>query len=122
MKIPESVRIGGVEYRVREDCPALNDGENLLYGRINYRANEIELSEIVKGHQKKCIVLWHEILHGIREHAGLEIADEEKVVEMFARGIYQVLQDNGGRLFDLKEVNGTGAEAGPYADGGADNG
>jgi len=45
--------------------------------------------------------LWHEILHGIREHAGLEIENEEEIVEMFSKGIYQVLQDNGNLLFDL---------------------
>ena len=51
----------------------------------------------------RCITLLHEILHGIRNHAGLEIEDEEAIVDMFARGIYQVLQDNGERLFDLKK-------------------
>ena len=39
----------------------------------------------------------------------MEIENEEKVVEMFAKGIYQVLQDNGARLFDIKETKG-GAE------------
>jgi hypothetical protein len=53
-------------------------------------------------HQKKCITLLHEILHGIRENSGIDVKNEEDVVEMFARGIYQVLQDNGKRLFDLK--------------------
>ena len=51
---------------------------------------------------RRCQTLWHEILHGIRNHAGLVIENEEEVVEMFAKGIYQVLQDNGARLFDLK--------------------
>lgn len=103
MKIPAEVRIGGVEYTVVEDCPSLNDGQNLLYGEIDYRDSEIRLTDIVKGHQTKCITLWHEILHGIRNHAGLEIENEEEVVEMFAKGIYQVLQDNGGRFFDLRQ-------------------
>ena len=103
MKLPESVRIGGVEYEVIDNVPSLNDGENLLLGQINYRDNTISLSDIAQGHQMKCITLWHEILHGIRNHAGLEIENEEDVVDMFARGIYQVLQDNGSRLFDLKD-------------------
>ncbi len=42
-------------------------------------------------------------MHGIREHAGIEIANEEAVVDMSAKGIYQVLQDNGKRLFDIAE-------------------
>ena len=103
MKIPEHVRIGGVEYEVIDNVAGLNDGQNVLAGEINYNDSVIRLNEVVAGHQMKCITLWHEILHGIRNHAGIEIADEETVVELFARGIYQVLQDNGARLFDLKE-------------------
>lgn len=103
MKIPESVRIGGVEYEVIDNVSGLNDGQNVLAGEISYNDSVIRLNEAVAGHQMKCITLWHEILHGIRNHAGIEIEDEETVVEIFARGIYQVLQDNGARLFDLKE-------------------
>lgn len=108
MKIPESVRIGGVEYEVIDNVPSLNDGQNLLLGQINYHDNNIKLSDVAQGHQMKCITLWHEILHGIRNHAGLDIENEEDVVDMFARGIYQVLQDNGARLFDLKGGGGNG--------------
>ena len=49
------------------------------------------------------MTLWHEILHGIREHANMQIENEEAIVEMFSKGIYQVLQDNGRRLFDIVE-------------------
>lgn len=103
MNIPKSVRIGGVEYEVRYE-PNLRLDNKLCYGAINYDNSVITLSETDgTGHQMRCITLLHEILHGIRNHAGIEIEDEETVVDMFARGMYQVLQDNGGRLFDLKE-------------------
>lgn len=104
MKIPESIRIGGVEYAViREPFLSLDGRE--LYGMIDYHQNVIALSENVgMSHEKECLTLWHEIFHGIVNHFGLALEDEEQVVEMFARGVYQVLQDNGGRLFDLKEV------------------
>jgi hypothetical protein len=104
MKIPESIRIGGVEYAVRyaENVRIVND---IVYGMIDYDKCEITLSTTDGNSiQHQCITLWHEILHGIRNHNGMEIEDEEKIVDMFAKGIYQVLQDNGGRLFDLKEV------------------
>lgn len=105
MKIPKSVRIGGVEYPV-VFVPNLNTGVQMAYGHINFDDSVIELSDTCgTGHQKRCVVLWHEILHGIREHAGLEIENEEDVVDMFAKGIYQVLQDNGGRFFDLANVD-----------------
>lgn len=102
MKIPESVRIGGVEYPVVY-VDNLNNGVQLAYGHIDYENCKIELSNNVgTAHEKRCVTLWHEILHGIRNHAGLEIENEEEVVNMFAKGIYQVLQDNGGRLFDIE--------------------
>lgn len=102
MKLPNKVRIGGVEYPVVYK-PYLNDGSNLAYGHIDYEKSLISLSETIElGDEKKCIVLWHEILHGIRNHAGLEIENEEEVIDMFSKGIYQVLQDNANRFFDIE--------------------
>lgn len=101
MKIPDSVRIGGVEYKVQYE-PNVRNGNQLCYGQISYDDSTITLSATDgTGHQMRSITLWHEILHGIRNHAGLAVENEEEVVDMFARGIYQVLQDNGKRLFDL---------------------
>lgn len=107
MKIPKSIRIAGVEYTV-DLIPNLNNGTNMAYGHIDYGNSCIELSDTLGvEHQKRCVTLWHEILHGIREANGMEIKNEEAVVEMFARGIYQVLQDNGKRFFDIKESEDT---------------
>lgn len=106
MKIPESIRIGGVEYAV---CfpDHLANGANLAYGHISFEDAIIELSGTIgTSHQKRCLTLWHEIIHGIVEHANMDLAnsDEEAIVDTIAKGVYQVLQDNGGRLFDLREV------------------
>lgn len=103
MKIPENIRIGGVDYEIRyEDNVVIRN--DVCYGTINYEESTITLSDTRgTGHQHRCITLWHEILHGIRNHAGLEIKNEEAIVDMFAKGIYQVLQDNGKQLFDIKE-------------------
>lgn len=105
MNIPKSVRINGVEYAVLQDCKNLNDGIHCLRGQICYRKCTIELAEGL-AHQTACMTLIHEILHGIVEASGQAIEEEESVIELFARGLYQVLQDNGERLFDLeiKEV------------------
>ena len=40
MKIPNSVRIGGVEYTVKREAN-LNDGVNMLYGRVEWEPGEI---------------------------------------------------------------------------------
>jgi hypothetical protein len=104
MKIPESIRIAGVEYKVVL-VPHLNTGVHMAYGHIDFENSVISLSDTVgTEHQKRCRILWHEILHGIRENNGMEIENEEAVVDMFAKGIYQVLQDNGARLFDLNNM------------------
>lgn len=103
MKIPNSIRIHGVEYAVKL-VSNLNNGTKVCYGGIDYDNACIELSATHgTEHQKRCLILWHEILHGICEANGMTIENEEAVVDMFAKGIYQVLQDNGARLFDLKE-------------------
>lgn len=105
MKIPESVRIGGVEYAVQYKDD-LRIGNDLCYGYISYDDSTITLSgNDGTGHQRRCVTLWHEILHGIQEHSGIQVENEEEVIEMFSKGIYQVLQDNGRRLFDLKDAS-----------------
>ena len=102
MKIPDSIRIGGIEYAI-DKVPNLRDGNKLLYGQIDYDSSQIHMSDTdCKSHDMYCITLLHEILHGIQDHSGVKIENEEAVVDMLAKGIYQVLQDNAPRLFDLK--------------------
>ncbi len=103
MKIPNSVRIGGIEYAI-EHKENVRNGKQLCYGVIHYDDSTITLSTSDgAGHQQQCLTLWHEILHGIWEHASHHIADEEEVVEIISKGIYQVLQDNGRRFFDIAD-------------------
>ena len=105
MKIPESVRIGGIDYQVCQTS-RLNNGKQICYGHIDYEKAQIELNpDVCNSPQFQGQVLWHEVLHGIANHANLSIDSgiEENIIDTFAKGIYQVLQDNGKRLFDLKE-------------------
>lgn len=112
MKIPDSIRIAGVEYEVVV-VPHLMNGAVAAYGHIDFENSRIALSDTFgTEHQKRCLILWHEILHGIREANGMEIDNEEQIVEMFAKGIYQVLQDNGARLFDLSGSKSEGGQRG----------
>lgn len=103
MKIPNSVRIGGTEYTV-EFVENLNNGVNVCYGHIDFELCKIELNSSMNiGHEKACKIFLHEVMHGIVEHFGFKLENEEEIVDMFAKGIYQVLQDNGRRLFDIKD-------------------
>lgn len=102
MKIPERIRIGGVEFSVIVE-PKLNDGERMLAGEIRHMKCQIAIAE-ESSHEYRCLSVWHEIMHGIEEQAQLDLGNQrERVIEAFARGVYQVLQDNGGRLFDLEK-------------------
>ena len=109
MKIPESIRIGGVEYAVIRE-QNVRHGAQLCYGKISFEESTIQLSESENmDHQRKCVTLLHEILRGVM-HAfgtGVDLEDdaEEAVVTVLAKGLYQVLQDNGGRLFDLRSAD-----------------
>ena len=100
MKLPNSIRICGVEFEVIVE-PRLNDGERMLAGQIRHMDCQICVND-ESSHEYKCLSLWHEIMHGIEEQAQLDLGENrEKIVEAFARGVYQVLQDNGRRLFDI---------------------
>lgn len=109
MKIPNEVRLNGVDYTVKL-ASGLNDGERVLDGLIDYNMSEISLNPSVQGYQALCITFLHEIFHGILYHFTCapvkddenRIPDtEEELVELLARGTYRFLQDNGGKLFDL---------------------
>lgn len=104
MKIPESIRIGGVEYEIQHK-ELVRIENNICYGSIDYSESVINLSDgDGGGHQHQCVTLWHEILHGIFNHACMKVENEEEIVEVLAKGIYQVLQDNGRRLFDIADA------------------
>lgn len=93
MRIPERVRIGGVDYAVIHE-ERLNNGQNLAYGRIDYDKAEIRLAEHLQSAQGECQTLLHEILHGIANHFGLAINEEEDSIDKLASGLYMVLKDN----------------------------
>ena len=107
MKIPKQIRIGGVEFDVITES-RLNDGQKLLAGQYRPMDCQIAVAEECS-YEYKCLSLWHEIMHGIEGQAQLDLGDDrERIIEAFARGVYQVLQDNGKRLFDISTTNKEG--------------
>ena len=101
MKLPEKIRIGGVEFEIVKEN-RLNDGQRMLAGQFRPMDCQISIATDA-AYQYQCLSLWHEIMHGIEDQHQLELGeDRERIIEAFAKGVYQVLQDNGGRLFDLR--------------------
>jgi hypothetical protein len=94
MQTPSKVRIGGVDFVIAFKSRLLSDDDKLLCGQIHHRTSEIFINSDL-GEEMQYITLLHEVLHGIAEHAQLELGDHgETVIDVFARGIYQVAKDN----------------------------
>lgn len=90
MKIPDKIKIGYKDYTV-ELLNALDDGAILLYGRIDYHKEIIELQKTYT-HNQKCCTLIHEVIHGVDEMNGIGLK-ENQVIKL-AKGLYQVIKDN----------------------------
>ena len=96
MKLPEKIRIAGVDYDVKM-VNYLNNGVNLAYGHIDFVKNTISLSATEPMSVGSTgITLLHEILHGVLQHYGTAVTleNEENVIDVFAKGLYQVIRDN----------------------------
>lgn len=100
MKIPTSVRINGVDYKI-DYVNGLNDGTRVAYGIADYANSEISLNPEVQEHQHMCVTLWHEILHIILDNAQIETEDDEYLIQTLATGIYQVISDNIDKFYNL---------------------
>jgi len=89
--LPASVRIGGTDYAVIE-VKGLRDGSTDLNGHILYNESEIRVEAEMTAHNK-WVTVWHEVIHGILEHAGHGHHEETMVIAL-GYGISQVLRDN----------------------------
>lgn len=97
MNIPNKVRIQGLEYSV-EQIYGLSDGAKVLTGEIWHMMLRIRLQS-EQAPQRAAVTLWHEILHAVIEQNGLELEDEEHVVDTLAFAVYQILEDNVERFY-----------------------
>jgi len=100
IKVPNKLFIAGHLFTIEQDVDNLDiDGQR---ARIDYKRLRILLNL-----QKKESVLSegfiHEILHGIDEVYLNSQIDNENIIEPFAEGIWQVLQQLGIQ-FDLTDI------------------
>ena len=108
-RIPDSIKIGGVEYSVIH-TQTVRIGNELCYGKIDFTNCTIELSDYdCVDPQKQKLTFLHEIVHGIHESMFAhpdDPSDEEHVCDILSRGIYQVISDNIDRLFVMEPDGG----------------
>jgi hypothetical protein len=91
MKIPESVKIGGTIFAIKqEDAPFVSGGE-VADGCITYGDAEIRLWTN-RDLSQAAHDLFHEILHAINNDYRLHLGEDE--IERLASGVFQVLVDN----------------------------
>lgn len=99
MKIPEQIRIAGVDFNIAQRAN-LRDGPTALDGMMDPNWSTITLFT-GQDAQAMGITLWHEIIHRLIDVHGIKTDDEENLCRGMAHGIYQVLQDNARRLYDI---------------------
>lgn len=105
MKIPKSVRINGMEYAI-DYVKDLNDGRRVLKGQVELGRHVIHINPTEENDQQdKCLTFLHEIFHAICYEYNIDVEDEERIVDAFSRGVYQVLQDNECRLFNPTKMD-----------------
>lgn len=91
MKIPKTVMIGAIIYKVEYE-QRLNNGEHMAYGHIDWENHVIRLSEGLQDAQGECHTLLHEIIHGVAHEYGLDV--NEETTDFLASGLHQVIVDN----------------------------
>lgn len=90
-QLPSNIRIGGTDYEVLE-VQNLKHGDSGLNGHIIYNDCQIKLEQDMTRHVQ-WVTVWHEVIHGLLEHAGMS-EHEEKMIIALGYGISQVLRDN----------------------------
>ena len=103
--LPESIKIGGVNYNINlhnstsfiggSNGNEILDGEfDVCKGQIQLATKQKDKDELI-AYDRIIIVLLHEILHGIFYHYLEDYTEnEEHLVTQLAKGIYQVLKEN----------------------------
>lgn len=96
MQIPNKIKIAGVDYITRySDLVVLNNEE--CYGECDYEHSTITISNRNNvGHQHQGVTYLHEMLHAIANAYNISLPKkkEEKIIDQFAIGLYQVIKDN----------------------------
>ena len=91
MNLPSQIKIGATRFNVVIEDDLRNFDDSRLDGHIKYGECKICIDSKMDGDRPRD-VLMHEILHGIADHAAVNL--DEGQVERLANGIAAVLVDN----------------------------
>jgi hypothetical protein len=87
----KTVKIGGLVYTIQECDDPRSESDEKILGDISYTYERIRIERAIPDRVKR-VVLLHEIVHGVLEHAGHE--QDEQLVQIIGYGLSQVLMDN----------------------------
>ena len=94
VNIPNIVRIGSCDYKVEQTDNTLVLENKVCYGVIDYDKHLIELKRDLGDKQQMELTFLHELFHGMVRERGLELDNEELVVDELAKVLHQVIRDN----------------------------
>lgn len=94
--IGNEVKIGPISFSTKkiDDLHTCNDDGKKVYlnGHILYSSAEIRLSGELTGDLQR-VTMWHEIVHGILEQAGVD-DHPETIIRLLGFGLVQIIRDN----------------------------
>lgn len=94
MNIPNTVRIGSVDYAVElSEKPIVLDYKQ-CNGLIDFSQSKIVLDSKTLEQQQLEITFLHEVVHGMLHDRNLEEQDNEQLVEALAYALHQLIRDN----------------------------
>ena len=98
----DTVRIGPIDYEVRENPELGLDGD--VAGRVSIGVSRIEIDPHTEP-QRRAFVLLHEVVHAILIHGQVDLGeDEESVVDVMALGFLAFLRDNPGLVAKIQAM------------------
>ena len=86
-----TIKILGIPYKVIKVKHI--DNSNRTWGEIDYEKQAIKICSDLKK-DRIAETLLHEILHGIIAGLGIELENEESLVQSISATMYQTLRDN----------------------------
>ena len=88
-----SIKIGYKNYKVQLEEKVYDDSRNECFGIINYDEETIKIStKFAQNLQNETLI--HELVHAIGDKYQLDINKDEKIVDLLAAGIYELILDN----------------------------
>lgn len=102
MNIPKQVKVGGLSYKIEETEEPILVNNQLCYGLADYGNEVIKLSSSLQSQRVKEITFLYELFHCIFNDRCIVNEDEEYLVDVLAKGLYQVITDNP-EIFECKK-------------------